>query len=408
MPHEHRANVPRSAPAPPLILDTVGGSTVAGTARLKLDGLEVAQSIQTIDNKVRLIAGKPAVVRLYADWTSVGSQSFVTAELAWRKNGGGFSYLPAFNRVEVSPGQKPSTVEQRYDLAKTINFRLPEAAIGEGKLDLRVRRVSVPGGADIPLADPYEATVEFRRSPPLRVRVIGLRYRDPAVPGDRVAPDAVHFDLLRSWLLRAYPVASLEWSQLVVDADLLEPPFGEDASDLANAQLMAIRAREVSSGIDPRTHYYGLVADDGSDGRFMRGSAVYNQASRAFGLIASGPAGVPTYWKWDTDPSYSDWYGAHELGHTFQRRHPGFPVGKQQRDPFEQGFPYKNGLISNGDTYAGFDVGDPQWPQLSMRALPGNIHHDVMTYDTNQWISAYTYEAIHDRLLDEEVRLQPA
>jgi hypothetical protein len=42
-----------------------------------------------------------------------------------------------------------------------------------------------------------------------------------------------------------------------------------------------------------------------------------------------------------------------------------------------------------------------------MRALPGNVYHDVMTYDTNQWVSAYTYEAILDQLLDEEVRLQP-
>lgn len=411
--HEH-AYIPRSKPAAALVLAApaaaAGGGAAAPAAGtgLKLHGLEVVQSVQTVDNQVRLIADKPAVARLYVDWAPVASQSFVTAELAWRREGGSFSYLPAFNRVEVGPARKLGLGEQRHDLANSINFRLPVAAVAEGKLELRVHRLRIPGGPDIPLAAPFQQTVEFRRAPPLRVRVIGLRYKDPQLPGGRIAPDALHFELLRSWLLRAYPVASLEWSQLVVDADFLEPPFPVNASDLANAQLMAIRAREVSSGIDPRTHYYGLVADDGTEGRFMRGSAVYDQGSRVFGLIASGPAGVPKHWTWDTDPSYGDWYGAHELGHTFQRRHPGFPVDIQPRDPDETGFPYQNGLISEGDTHVGFDMGDPAWPQIAMRALPGHVHHDVMTYAPHQWLSKYTYEAIHDRLLDEEVRLQPA
>lgn len=407
MSHQHRAFIVGATPAQPLRFAAMAAAGPAVDPGLKLLGLEVVQSIQTLDNKVRLIADKLTVVRLYADWSAVASQSFVTAELAWRRDTGGFNYLPAFNRIEVSSTQKPSQLEQRHALDRSINFRLPEEAVREGTLQLRVHRVAVPGGPDIRLTAPLEARVEFRRAPPLRVRVIGLRYKDPDLPDGRVAPDAIHFQLLRSWLLRAYPVATLEWSQLVVDADLLEPPFGEEASDLANAQLMALRAREISSGVDPRTHYYGLVADNGSAGRFMRGSAVYDQGARVFGLIASGPAGVPMFWKWDTDPSYGDWYGAHELGHTFQRRHPGFPVGSQPRDPLEQTFPYANGLISNGDIHVGFDVGDPAWPQLPMRALPGDLHHDVMTYASDQWISAYTYEAIHDLLLDEEVRLQP-
>ena len=115
---------------------------------------------------------------------------------------------------------------------------------------------------------------------------------------------------------------------------------------------------------------------------------------------------MPNGWTGDSDASYADWYGAHELGHTFQRRHPGFPTGKQDPDPDEPGFPYPNGLITTvpDNRFVGFDVGDPGLP-MPMRALPGDVHHDVMTYADSQWLSAYTYEAIHDRLVDEEVQL---
>ncbi|WP_323073698.1 hypothetical protein [Mycetohabitans endofungorum] len=379
---------------------------VANGVGIGIRGLEIVQTIQSTDNHVRLIAGKATVARLYLDPTAIASNARVTGELAWRRDGGGMAYLPAINRVKLTPATRPSLQEQRFDAALSLNFVLPPEAVKAGRLELAVQRIYVPGANDVPIATPVQLSVEFRKAPLLRVRAIGLRYRSLSRPGSFATPDATHFNFLRSYLLRAYPVAVLDWSQLVVDADLLNPPFGENASDLANAQLTALRAREISSGIDPRTHYYGLVDDDHGT-CFMRGSAVYDKAARTFGLIASGPTGVPNgNLAWDTDASYADWYGAHELGHTFQRRHPGFPRETQPRDPDEPGFPYPDGLITTipDNRFVGFDVGDPALA-IPMRALPGKDYHDVMTYANNQWLSAYTYEAIHERLMDEEVRL---
>ena len=127
-----------------------------------------------------------------------------------------------------------------------------------------------------------------------------------------------------------------------------------------------------------------------------------------FGMVASGPAGVPNGWSGDTDASFADWYGAHELGHTYQRRHPGFPPADQDRDPLETGFPYPEGLITTtpDNRFAGLDVGDAALG-LPMRVLPGNTHHDVMTYAPRQWLSAYTYEGIYTRLLAEDRDLAP-
>ena len=369
-------------------------------------GIEATQAIQAIDNSVRLIAGKSTLVRVYLDPASFSGATTVTGELTWKRGGGGSHYLPAMNRVKFGSGEDVSLVDQRFDLEKSLNFRLPDDAVTSGVLEFRLNRLLVPGGADIPFAAQPPLQLEFQSAPQLRIRAIGLRYKSTANPNTTVTPSAIHFAYLKSYLERAYPVASVEWSQIVVDGDQLSPPFDAGTSDLVNAQLAALRGREISSGVDPRTHYFGLV-DTENGQNFMRGSAMYSEATKIFGMIACGPCGVPNGWTGDTDASFADWYGAHELGHTFQRRHPGFPVGVQSRDPDEPGFPYPDGSISTADhKYVGFDFGD-QNLGLSMQVLPGTVHHDVMTYADSQWLSAYTYEAIHARLLAEDAQLAP-
>ena len=229
-----------------------------------------------------------------------------------------------------------------------------------------------------------------------------------------MSPDAVHFAYLRSYLQRAYPVSAIEWSQIVVDADFAPPfdntfPSPSMTAALANAQLVALRSREVDvvtqpgellvAGFDPRTHYYGLVCDNGGR-NFMVGMTMLQNGQAGPDLPGSGPAGVPLGgYMGDIDASFADWYGAHEIGHSFGRRHPGFPPDQQaSADP---AFPFPHGQISTDDErYVGFDVGDPSLG-LPMAALPGTVYHDIMTYSPRQWLSAYTYESIRARLLRE-------
>jgi hypothetical protein len=132
----------------------------------------------------------------------------------------------------------------------------------------------------------------------------------------------------------------------------------------------------------------------------MRGKAFAIPGFPQPDVVASGPAGVPNGLAGDRDASYADWYGAHGLGHTFGRYHPGFPPGSQDAsDPL---FPYPNGYISTPDNqYVGVDIGDDELG-LPAIALPGLQYHDVMTYADNQWLSAYTYMAILARLKEED------
>jgi hypothetical protein len=139
--------------------------------------------------------------------------------------------------------------------------------------------------------------------------------------------------------------------------------------------------RILFSGEDPRTVYYGVV-DDG--GGFMRGKALDIPST-----IAAGPSGSDT-WGWDTDGSYNDWYGGHEIGHTRNRFHAEFCGAGGGA-----AYPYTSGRISpatSGNTAIyGFDI--------TTRAIYGPTWKDVMTYCSNQWVSDFTYEGIRSYLV---------
>jgi hypothetical protein len=234
-----------------------------------------------------------------------------------------------------------------------------------------------------------------------------------------VSPEAFQFDFLRSFLLRAYPVAAIEWSQLVVQANpLFAPPFSGplDADDndplwlgkldLAHNQLSAIRAKDVDSGADPRTHYYGLVSD-ASSGLFFRGAAKDVPQTADPTIVAVGPAGDPRQYsafKWDKNRTFGDWYGAHELAHTFGRFHPGFC----NQDASDQRFPYSDGRIGDGahGDMVGLDFGNSDLG-LAMSAMDNQTCHDIMTYCDYQWMSAYSYQAILARLREEAIQFAP-
>ncbi len=216
-----------------------------------------------------------------------------------------------------------------------------------------------------------------------------MRYQQGTPPVTFI-PSSRDFDLLESWLARAYPVGQVVSSRIVIDATPAVP-FG--CGDI-NAQLAAIRALDMSAGADPRTHYYGMVSDGGF---FMRGCAAGIPATADPSTVASGPTGPGSY-GWDFDGSYGDWYGGHELGHTFGRLHPGF-CGESMDDL--KGYPFPKGELADSDgSFVGFDVGDPV-QALPMTALPGQTWTDVMTYCNREWLSPYTYRGILDRLIIE-------
>lgn len=377
--------------------------------RATVRGIEVVQTVQDLRNGVPLIAGKATVVRIYLGAEAIAGTVNVTGEIGWSRGGGGETFHPTSNTVTLDPANDPPLGDQRADVRLSLNLFLPSEALATGTLRIRVTRLIGPAGAPLAFEGHDSVAVDFVEGHPLRVRVIGLKYRS-AEAARGIAPAAVHFDYLRSFLQRAYPTAEVIWSQTVVEANF-RAPFTMNTVDRANAQVAAIRVREVSGGVDPRTHYYGLVDDD--VGRsFMRGAAFAIPLTPQPDVVACGPCGMPNGYSGDNDRSYADWYGAHELGHTFGRFHPGFPpydpVKRSGQDASDPSWPYPEGRITTDEQdHVGFDVGDLVL-ELPMRAMSGRDHHDIMTYREKQWISPYTYEAIRLRLRAEQELASPS
>ena len=357
---------------------------------VQLDALEVTQSIQDLAHSIPLVAAKKTVVRLYLS-NYAGTAVTVQGRLALRRSPTDpLVSVSSSNNVTLNPADAGNIWTKRDDATKSLNFLLPDTHTVEGPLTIAgITLLDAGTGAAVTLGQERRPTVRFIASPPLRVRVIGIRYRMGTPPVTYV-PSTLDFALLPSWLGRAYPAGQVIYSQTIVDATPT-PPF---SSGQINAQVAAIRALDVGSGTDARTHYYGFVADGGF---FMRGSAAGIPQTPDPSVVASGPTGSGT-WGWDFDGSYGDWYGGHELGHTFGRYHPGF-CGESQNDL--QNYPYPNGQLAGSDQgFTGFDVGDPA-QGLPMTARPGTTWHDVMTYCSTQWLSPYTYRGIRTRLIAE-------
>ncbi|QFQ97563.1 hypothetical protein F9278_16580 [Streptomyces phaeolivaceus] len=364
---------------------------MASQSHCVLDASEITQAVQDLNHSVTLIAGKTTVVRLYVKATSGPSVTVRGVIAARRSPAEPALTIASVNTVTLDPTRPHSLAACRGDAGLSLNFVLPSWLTAEGPLSVTaVNVVDAVSGIPLPLTGPAGPTVWFKAGPPLRLRVLGVRYRYGS-PATVRTPREKDYQALESWLRRAYPVAEVISTRGVVDA--LVPPDFEAVH--VNAQLAALRALDMSAGGDQRTHYYGMVADSGF---FLRGAASGVPRLPDPTTVASGPCGSRDF-GWDFDGAFGDWYGAHELGHTLGRRHPGFCT--ESHDDLLN-YPFKNGQLGD-ETHAfvGFDVGDAALG-LPMTALPGERWHDVMTYCDCQWLSSYTYEGIRRRLLAED------
>jgi hypothetical protein len=373
-------------------------------ASVTLDGIEATQSIQDVGGSIPLIAEKRTFLRAYLSTPSGALSVRGDLRLA-RKANGPWTTVSSFGTADLDASRSGATPAQlrsrRENLSFSLDFRLPDKFTRAGTLWFKLGKVrDASDGETVQITGMVAArTVTFLKSPRLRLRVINLRYA-AGTPPVQYAASKNDLEHLESWLTRAYPVPEIAFSSITVPATFT-PPFenvnSPTTAEQANAHLTALRALDVAGGRDPGTHYYGMVADGGG---FMRGLANAIPGTPDPSAVASGPTGVG--YPWDTDGSYGDWYGGHELAHTLGRRHPGF-CGNPTQGNDDPAFPFANGQLSNADgAFTGLDVGDSDLG-ITAAALPGTTWHDVMTYCDYQWLSSYAYVGIRDRLVAEEM-----
>jgi hypothetical protein len=371
---------------------TPRAAALTSIAVVTSDGVEVTQAIQNMAHDVPLVADKRTIVRVYLSTTATASM-LVQGLLKLRRlaPSGPWQFVRSLGPAHVDPAENGQLRVKRENESKSLNFLVPPELCAAGRVEVGLAMVWQTPAVTF-LVPPLNAkrSITFAATPPLRVRILGVRYKS-GNPAQSFEPSALDYTLIRSWLGRAYPVARTDWSQAVVNGPQAWP---FDASAI-NAFVRGIRMGDVAGGTDARTHYFGLVSD-ANGANFMRGLASGIPGTADPSTVASGPTGSDT-WGWDVDGSYGDWYTGHELGHTFGRFHAEF-CGASGGAPY----PFVNGQLSNADgAFVGFDTGDPAHG-LPIKALPGTIWHDVMTYCSSQWISSFTYTGIRDRLVLED------
>jgi hypothetical protein len=359
------------------------------TTDLIAEDLEVTQAVQDLQYGVRLVAGKPTFVRLHVRSTNGSYPTY--ARLVVGKGSESASLSPINQGAHITVQDAPD----RGVLDHAFLFRLPDA-FTTGSISLFAQvNPDTTWRTPFPPESTYTnnwiaANVSFEDTPAPALVVYRGRYSSD---GTTYETDMEHVFRLTSWLRRAFPVPTVDVRAVRVE------DYGEGPPDCDRANLILLGRRILDLGFAAAfnvtgSRYYALV-DDG--GGFMRGCSFSLPAS-----VASGPAGDPASggWAWDTDSSYGDWYGGHELAHTYGRPHAEF-CGAGGGQPY----PYPAGRISPtiGDPATflyGFDAGTQEVYDFNWR--------DVMTYCNNQWIGDFTYHALLDYFQNELATATPA
>ena len=363
--------------------------TATPSVDLRIMGIEITQGIQDLANSVRLVANRPTFVWVYAT-ANTGFHN-TTMRLHLQRGNETQVLMPINPTAHANVG--PALFPNRGDINRAFLFELP----AQFRFDtVEITAELNPFFPELRDYDPPEynyanntrtTTISFENVPTPSIRVVRMQYR---FNGSNYIPSQDHITALRSYIWRTYPVGLLDFR--IQDSPTLYQGRPDTAFNCTtiNRELALTTILEYALTGQTNTHFYGLVADGGD---FMRGCAA-NIPS----VVASGPAGVPIGdWLWDTDGSYADWYGAHELGHTYGRHHAEF-CGAVARD--ENGnypddyvaYPYRNGSISEGglgtDGFYGFDIHSHE--------MYDGRYRDFMTYCDNQWVSDFTYERLMD------------
>lgn len=383
---------------------------------LEATGLEVTQAVQDLNNSVRLAAGKRTFVRFHVRSTT-------------RANFPTYAHLRAESATElhtlrpVNPGQlllvRPNP--SRENPAHAFLFELPKSLTAAGTVtltaDLNPHQDWRPRNPDESsyANNSRSVTVNFETVPPLHLVVYRVTY---TAAGATWTTPLRHTLSLVSWLRAVYPIPSVSIRDRTLTFSDGLPTCGNINDELRSARRWDSFYDFVGVGakVPANAHYYALVDDRGYEATpdattpdeldaFMQG------CSDLPGFVSSGPAGVPRmtseghalFNDWDRDGSYADWYGGHELAHSFGRRHPGH-CQDQRRDPdHPANGDHPNGDISpspsGNDAAYGFDI-------RSRQVLSGTLWKDVMTYCPRQWISDFTSEGLQTAF-QSQARTEP-
>ncbi len=366
---------------------------------LRIQGVEVTQGIQFYradqhlsdandrgpDNSLRLVAAKPAWVRVYLRSLLTMLPGVTGTLKVYRRVGGVF-----WNEVATINPQAPGTADavsfvdyatQRADLDSTLNFIIPSSDMcGKLKLVITVTKDSHSATREVVI----DATLRQT----LSMRIVPVAYNGTDAGGAPLtlpAPTLAVAQATAAWANTVYPVDSSPNITLTAAVNLTFPLTGSPASpggcaaSWLNLNTLVAQAR-TADGNQPNTFYYGLVPQGVPLGA--------NSGCASSGVTSGMANGAITM--------------AHEFGHAM-------------------GFPHApcGGVGASADaTYPAYEPYDPAGTpggsigEYGLDINNGNIKdpatfRDFMGYCNPDWISIYNHQrSIQNALLNPRFTCQ--
>ncbi|RMG42602.1 MAG: hypothetical protein D6732_00765 [Methanobacteriota archaeon] len=312
----------------------------------QITNLEVNQSIQTLDNRVPLIANRPGVVRAY-----VNKGGFFQSRLHGIRNG---AVLP--NSPILSTKSTISGPSGRDNLDSTLNFNLP-VEWRSGSIQVYAELLNASTGEVLSrYPNNGYVTLNFGSANVLRVRFVPVIYNG-------VMPDTQMYAEIQNALYKTYPLGQPP----IIET---RPPlyfYGDLSTDDGWENLLdAVTARKQSEDRNGPWYYYGLV-NAGNNTKWAGIGWLTIRASVGYDR---------SYYAADT--------AIHEIGHNHGRRHA--PCGNP--DDIDPNWPYASNPNAQISEY-GYDILDNHL--ISPQAK------DFMSYCDNEWVTIYTYNGLRNR-----------
>jgi len=335
-----------------------------------------AQGAPIAERNAPVVAGRPGIMRVAVEFAE-GSETRELTALLTLKNG-------SSEPVVLKDTKTISAASSDDKIKSTFNFELTAEHLAVGT-EYSVTLFEAAGTKGVGLKQAGDAvypaggaleSLNVAASGRVHVVVVPLKY-DADGTGRQPDVSAAQLERYRRTMMSRYPASEVEVTARA--AVSWTSAIGANGTGFSNALNALVRLRQQDK-VSDEVYYYGVFAPSASFGAFCKSGCVLGLSG-----VADDPedsflrASVGLGYTGDESASTM----AHEIGHAHGREHA--PCGGAQG--VDRSFPYKGGGIG----VWGYNI-------IDKTIISPSQGKDMMGYCQPEWVSDYTFSALHERI----------